>query len=84
MLVQGIIDCWFREGDHTVLIDYKSNAAAEEADPQRDGALLERYRLQLLIYRRALEEAGYGPVRETYLFLLAAGRAIDAQVDVMV
>ncbi|MCR4710705.1 MAG: PD-(D/E)XK nuclease family protein [Clostridia bacterium] len=81
VLVQGIIDCWFREGDHTVLIDYKSNAAAEEADPQRDGALLERYRLQLLIYRRALEEAGYGPVRETYLFLLAAGRAIDAQTE---
>ena len=30
---------------------------------------------------QALEAAGQGPVRETYLYLLAAGRAIDAQTE---
>lgn len=70
LLVQGVIDCCFMEGDGWVLIDYKTDRADDAA------LLLDRYRPQLALYQRALEEITARPVRETYLCLLRSGQTI--------
>ncbi|MBQ1395941.1 MAG: helicase-exonuclease AddAB subunit AddA [Eubacterium sp.] len=79
VLVQGIIDCYFREDGKTVLIDYKSNYINEDKGEEEDRRLLGLYREQLRIYRDALEEAGLGPVTEVYLYLLMVNRILEVK-----
>ena len=70
MLVQGIIDCYFRDGDELVLLDYKSNRLSykdRESDIER---IREEYLEQINLYRRALEEGTGLSVKEAYLYLL--------------
>lgn len=72
ILVNGIIDCYFTEGteDSLILLDYKSDRVFDEQ------TLRERYAVQLRLYRTALERAAGLPVKETYLYSFALGRAI--------
>ena len=70
VLVQGIIDCYFNDGDGLVLVDYKSNRLSykdREADIER---IKEEYREQIGLYRRALEGGAGLSVKEAYLYLL--------------
>ena len=70
VLVQGIIDCYFRDGDELVLLDYKSNRLSyrdRDADIER---IKEEYKEQISLYRRALEEGTGLSVKEAYLYLL--------------
>ncbi len=71
-LIQGVIDLCFREGGRWVLVDYKTDQA-------EDAEILERYRLQMQWYRKALEHITGCPVQETYLFALRSGRAISVE-----
>lgn len=69
VLVQGIIDCYFRCGDELVLLDYKSNRLSyrdRDADIER---IRKEYQEQIDIYRRALEEGTGLKIREAYLYL---------------
>ena len=70
ILVNGIIDCFFIENNSGVLIDYKSDRITDERE------LKERYRIQLELYRTALERAMGISIRETYLYSFAMGKAI--------
>lgn len=70
VLVQGIIDCYFRDGDELVLLDYKSNRLSyrdRDADIER---IKEEYKEQISLYRRALEEGTGLSVTEAYLYSL--------------
>ena len=70
VLVQGIIDCYFSDGNGLVLVDYKSNRLSykdREADIER---IKEEYREQISLYRCALEEGTGLSVKEAYLYLL--------------
>ena len=70
VLVQGIIDCYFRDGDGIVLIDYKSNRLSyrdREADIER---IKGEYQEQVNLYKHALEEGTGLMVKEAYLYLL--------------
>lgn len=70
VLVQGIIDCYFRDGDELVLLDYKSNRLSyrdRDADIER---IKEEYKEQISLYRRALEEGTGLSVKEAYLYSL--------------
>ena len=70
VLVQGIIDCYFRDGDEIVLLDYKSNRLSyrdRDADIER---IKEEYKEQISLYRRALEEGTGLSVKEAYLYSL--------------
>ena len=69
MLVQGIIDCAFREGDGWILLDYKTDRIEDEE------AFLEEYRPQLKWYAKALEELTGLPVREQWLYALSVDKA---------
>ena len=70
--VQGIIDCYFYEGDEIVLIDYKTDRTNEE----RTNELIERYGTQIRTYREALSELTGKRVKESYLYLLNISKAI--------
>lgn len=76
VLVQGVIDCWFRDGGGTVLIDYKSNRLRGSSDDEIEQAMRDTYGTQISIYRRALEEAGFGPVKEAYIYMFENGRLV--------
>ncbi len=66
MLTQGIIDCLFREGERTILVDYKTDRVL----PHEGGleALKERYRIQLELYAQAVQQAFGWKVDELWLY----------------
>ena len=70
IIVQGIIDCYFEEEDHLVLVDYKTGRAENAA---------EKYKVQIDLYRQALEKAAGKKVRDAYLYMTDAGRIIKMQ-----
>ncbi len=65
ILLHGCIDCYFEEDDHIILIDYKSDYYTENTKAQ----LLENYKLQMDIYKRAIENSTNKKVLETYIYL---------------
>lgn len=72
IIVQGIIDCYFREGDKYILLDYKTNRVNNPDDPDEIAYLKETYREQIDLYREAIEEVKGIKVREAYLYMLNA------------
>lgn len=72
-LLQGILDCAFREGDGWVLLDYKTDRVEDPA------AFVARYAPQLRLYARALEKITALPVREMWLYAVGGGRAYPVE-----
>lgn len=70
VLINGIIDCYFIEHDHVILLDYKSDRIYEEE------AFRDRYKIQLQLYKRALEQALGKKVTEVYIYSFAMGKGI--------
>ena len=70
ILLNGIIDCYFMERDGIILLDYKTDRIYDEEK------LRERYRIQLELYRAALERTLGLPVKEVYLYSFALGREV--------
>mgnify|MGYP000397036131 FL=1 len=64
ILIQGVIDCLFREYDGWILVDYKSDRL------EREDAFRKRYAVQLALYKRAVEQITGRPVSETYIYSL--------------
>lgn len=74
LLVQGIIDCYFEEGEELVLIDYKTgNVLYENID-----MMVKRYRVQIELYKEALEKITGKRVKESYIYLFD----IDKEVQI--
>ena len=72
VLIQGIIDAWFEDEDGAVLVDYRTDRIGEG----EEAVLLDRYRLQLIYYRRALEQITGKTVRQAFLYSLALQKEI--------
>ena len=70
LLVQGVVDCAFMEGDSWVIIDYKTDRVD---DPE---AFAEMYRPQLKWYSEAIRELTGKPVKEAWLYSLSRREAI--------
>ena len=70
LFLQGIIDTAFLEDDAWVLVDYKTDRLDEEA-------LVGRYRIQLMLYKEALERLTQYPVKEVYIYSFRLERAIS-------
>lgn len=70
-VIQGIADCLFEEDGALVVVDYKTDFVDA---PQQ---LIERYRVQLEIYREALSRALSLPVKECLLYSFHLGKAIS-------
>ncbi len=75
VLVQGAVDMLYRDADGWVVVDYKTDRAA---DPE---VLLARYRPQGAAYALAVEAALEEPVRRVVFVAAAAGREIVVPVD---
>ncbi|WP_151735900.1 UvrD-helicase domain-containing protein [Paenibacillus tengchongensis] len=75
VLIQGIIDCLFRENGRLILLDYKTDAVLEH----RGGiaALQEKYRFQLELYAKALQDITGEPVSEIWLYFFEGGHAVQ-------
>lgn len=71
VLLQGVIDCLVEERDGLLLIDYKTDAAKPG-----DTAPAERYREQINIYTRAVEEILDKKVKERAIYLFANGETV--------
>ena len=56
------MDAWFLEDDEIVLLDYKTDKV------RTDKALIDRYAVQLELYKRALESATGKKVKEVYIY----------------
>ena len=77
VLVQGVIDCYFREGDHYVLVDYKSNYV-DASDPEGSKDRLRAvYEPQLALYKEALEGILGVPVKESVLYLFGLDDSVS-------
>lgn len=72
VLIQGIIDAFFEEEDHIVLIDYKT----DQARPGDEPSLVNRYRKQFELYRDALEKLLQKRVTEAWLYSFSLDRAV--------
>ena len=72
LLLQGVIDLYFREGDELVLVDYKS----DRVTPSNKEEIIARYHLQLQLYKTALERILGQTVKASYLYLFDVDEAI--------
>ena len=73
VVVQGIADCIFREGDHLILVDYKTDKVTTADE------LIDRYRSQMLFYKQALETILGLPVAEMLLYSFALGTTVEVK-----
>ena len=69
IILQGIADCVFLEGEEAVLVDYKTDRASPEE-------LVSRYAKQLGLYHTALEKGLGRRIKETVLYSVHLGREI--------
>ncbi len=72
ILVHGMTDCFFEENDSIVLVDYKTDFVEYGLEDE----LKEKYKTQLLIYKRAVELSEKKPVKEVCLFALRTGKEV--------
>lgn len=73
ILTQGIIDVWFEEDDHIVLVDYKTDYVVKG----QEAVLAKRYKGQLDCYKKALENYKHMPVTEQYIYAFGLGETIS-------
>ena len=72
-MVQGIIDCAFKENGEWILIDYKTD---HDTNPE---TFVPRHEAQMNWYRTALERLTRTRVKEMWLFALRAGKAYPVE-----
>lgn len=71
ILVQGIIDLYYiDENDNVILVDYKTDYVKNENE------LIDKYKKQLEIYKKALEIALNRKVDKTYIYSLSLNKEI--------
>lgn len=72
VLVQGIIDCYFEEADGVVILDYKTDRVL----PGKAKEAAEAYRLQLELYKSAVEAELGKTVKEKMICFLQTGEFV--------
>ena len=70
VLIQGIIDAFFLENQEIVLLDYKTDSVKSEKE------LVDRYRKQLELYQRALEDNLRMKVKEKLIYSFSLEKTI--------
>ncbi|MCR4749190.1 MAG: helicase-exonuclease AddAB subunit AddA [Lachnospiraceae bacterium] len=71
VLIQGIIDAFFYEGDDIILMDYKTDAVKNGQE------LTDRYSVQLEYYKEALETITGKKVIQKLIYSFALGETIE-------
>ncbi len=73
ILIQGIMDAYFEEEGELVLVDYKTDKVWNN----KIETLVEKYQVQLRYYKEALERVTGKKVKETYIYSLQIGKAVE-------
>ena len=73
ILIQGIMDAYFEEEGELVLVDYKTDKVWNS----KIETLVEKYQVQLRYYKEALERVTGKKVKETYIYSLQIGKAVE-------
>ncbi|MDD2509765.1 MAG: UvrD-helicase domain-containing protein [Syntrophomonas sp.] len=72
LLIQGIIDLYFYEGEDIVLLDFKTDIVHHKSKDE----MLDPYRLQIELYKKALERITGSRVKESYIYFFDLDREI--------
>jgi ATP-dependent helicase/nuclease subunit A len=75
VLLHGVLDVYWRDGPHALVLDYKTNTLAEGTPEEIVEA---DYRLQRLVYALACLRAGAEEVEVVYAFLEQADAVVSA------
>ncbi|WP_421385402.1 helicase-exonuclease AddAB subunit AddA [Bacillus salacetis] len=84
VLVQGIIDLIFRDEKGLVLLDYKTDSIDERYKGGYEEArpiLLDRYRVQVGLYTKAIERIWKETVNERYLYFFDVARELKVEKE---
>ena len=77
VLIQGIIDAYFVEDGHIVLVDYKTDfVKSEEAS-----SLYRKYAVQLDYYETALMRLTHLPVSEKLIYSFCLDRTLGGKAE---
>lgn len=75
ILIQGIIDLYYiDENDNIVLVDYKTDYVKNENE------LIDKYKVQLKIYKKALEKGLNKKVAQIYIYSLYLNKEISIKL----
>jgi ATP-dependent helicase/nuclease subunit A len=75
VLLQGVVDCCFEDGDSMTVVDFKSDRVKRG----EESAAAEQYRSQVEVYARALEQIFHLPIRRRVVWFLRTGTGIEIQ-----
>jgi len=84
IFVQGIIDCILEDDNGLVLIDFKSDGITDRyrgGFEQAKPILEARYKVQINLYKRAIEQIWKRNVNESYLFFFDGAHILKVQTD---
>ena len=73
VLIQGIIDAYFEEDGEIIVLDYKTYRVQTEAE------LKDRYREQLRLYTKALEQIIRKKVKEQIIYSFTLRKEIHLE-----
>jgi ATP-dependent helicase/nuclease subunit A len=82
IFIQGVVDCIFQDEKGTVLLDFKTDGIQDRYKGGYEQArpiLEERYRIQISLYARAIEQVWKQPVEEKYLYFFDGGHLLKLE-----
>ncbi|MGM0897765.1 MAG: helicase-exonuclease AddAB subunit AddA [Bacillota bacterium] len=74
-IVQGIIDCLFKEKGEWILLDYKTDQTRWMGDVQ--SVMKDRYSIQLSVYQEAVEAILRIPIKQRILYLFSTNEEVE-------
>ncbi|WAA13035.1 helicase-exonuclease AddAB subunit AddA [Fervidibacillus halotolerans] len=84
IFIQGIIDCLFQDDQGLILLDYKTDQITRRFKNGFEGAkpiLLNRYKIQMQLYKRAVEGILNKSLAETYLFFFDGAHLLQVNLE---
>jgi ATP-dependent helicase/nuclease subunit A len=82
IFIQGVVDCIFQDEKGTVLLDFKTDGIHDRYKggfEQAKSILEERYRIQIRLYSKAIEQVWKQPVNEKYLYFFDGGHLLELE-----
>ncbi len=71
IILQGIIDCYFYEGNEIVLVDYKTDCCTNIDE------IREKYRQQIQLYKLAIEKITKKSIKNQFIYLFSSKSVVE-------
>jgi ATP-dependent helicase/nuclease subunit A len=75
ILIQGVIDCLFEDEEGLILLDFKTDSVKDQSVEE----LCDKYRLQINLYSKAIEDTWKRPVSQKYLYFFDGSMILELQ-----